>query len=352
MNAHRSRRILRLHSRTVRLHHRLGTWGPLIGGFMAMGTVFCLGVFGYMQVEGWSFFDSLYQVVITLSTVGFQEVYPLTRDGRILTMVLIVSGVGTFAYLVGTFTQVLVEGRLQQYLGRRRMQKIIDSLSDHVIICGYGRIGAVVAREILAENVAAVIIENNDEVIHSLDEQGIPYVQGDATADETLLAAGLMRAKTLVAALTLEAANVYVTLTARQLNPTIRIVARADAQGHTQRLKRAGADHVLVPHLYGGVRMAQSVLRPTVTNFLELAGRGGAIDLQMEELQVTEHSEIANMNLIDAALRPRFNLIVIAIKKANGEMQFNPQAQAVLEAGDTMILVGSRENLDSLQAIL
>jgi voltage-gated potassium channel len=352
MNAHRSRRLLRLHSRTVRLHHRLGSWGPLIGGFVAMGMVFCLGVLGYMEVEGWSFFDSLYQVIITLSTVGFQEVYPLTRDGRILTMVLIVSGVGTFAYLVGSFTQVLVEGRLQQYLGRRRMQKIIDGLSDHVIICGYGRIGAVVAREILAENVAAVIIENNAEVIHSLDEQGIPYVQGDATADETLLAAGLMRAKTLVAALTLEAANVYVTLTARQLNPTIRIVARADAQGHTQRLQRAGADQVLVPHLYGGVRMAQSVLRPTVTNFLELAGRGGAIDLQMEELQVTEQSEIVDKSLIDAALRPRFNLIVIAIKKASGEMQFNPQAQAVLEAGDTMILVGSRDNLDSLQAIL
>ena len=352
MNAHRSRRLLRLHSRTVRLHHRLGSWGPLIGGFVAMGMVFCLGVLGYMEVEGWSFFDSLYQVIITLSTVGFQEVYPLTRDGRILTMVLIVSGVGTFAYLVGSFTQVLVEGRLQQYLGRRRMQKIIDSLSDHVIICGYGRIGAVVAREILAENVAAVIIENNIEVIHNLDEQGIPYVQGDATADETLLAAGLMRAKTLVAALTLEAANVYVTLTARQLNPTIRIVARADAQGHTQRLQRAGADQVLVPHLYGGVRMAQSVLRPTVTNFLELAGRGGAIDLQMEELQVTEQSEIVDKSLIDAALRPRFNLIVIAIKKASGEMQFNPQAQAVLEAGDTMILVGSRDNLDSLQAIL
>ncbi|WP_300160595.1 TrkA family potassium uptake protein [Solidesulfovibrio sp.] len=352
MNAHGSGRILRLHGRAVRLHHRLGSWGPLIGGFVALAMVFCLGVLGYMQVEGWSFFDSLYQVVITLSTVGFQEVYPLTRDGRILTMLLIVSGVGTFAYLVGTFTQVLVEGRLQQFLGRRRMQKIIDSLSDHVIICGFGRIGAVVAREILAENVAAVIVENNPEVIRALDEQGIPYVQGDATADETLLAAGLMRAKTLVAALTQEAANVYVTLTARQLNPTVRIVARADAQGHTQRLERAGADQVLVPHLYGGVRMAQSVLRPTVTSFLELAGRGGAIDLQMEELQLTEQSEIANQNLIDAALRPRFNLIVIAIKKAGGEMIFNPQPQAVLEAGDTMILVGSRENLDSLQEIL
>jgi voltage-gated potassium channel len=352
MAEHRSRRILRLHGRAVRLHHRLGAWGPLIGGFVALATVFCLGVFGYMRVEGWSFFDSLYQVVITLSTVGFQEVYPLTRDGRILTMLLIVSGVGAFAYLVGTFTQVLVEGRLQQFLGRRRMQKIIDSLSDHVIICGYGRIGSIVAREILAENVAAVVVENSPEVIHMLDEQGIPYVQGDATADETLLAAGLMRAKTLVAALTQEAANVYVTLTARQLNPAIRIVARADAQGHTQRLQRAGADQVLVPHLYGGVRMAQSVLRPTVTNFLELTGHSGSIDLQMEELEVGEHSEIVDNNLIDARIRPRFNLIVIAIKKANGEMIFNPQPQSVLEAGDTMILVGSKDNLDGLREIL
>lgn len=352
MTEHRSRRILRLHGRAVRLHHRLGAWGPLIGGFVALATVFCLGVFGYMRVEGWSFFDSLYQVVITLSTVGFQEVYPLTRDGRILTMLLIVSGVGAFAYLVGTFTQVLVEGRLQQYLGRRRMQKIIDSLSDHVIICGYGRIGSIVAREILAENVAAVVVENSPEVIRILDEQGIPYVLGDATADETLLAAGLMRAKTLVAALTQEAANVYVTLTARQLNPSIRIVARADAQGHTQRLQRAGADQVLVPHLYGGVRMAQSVLRPTVTNFLELAGHSGSIDLQMEELEVSPQSEIVDNNLIDARIRPRFNLIVIAIKKANGEMIFNPVPQSVLEAGDTMILVGSKDNLDGLREIL
>lgn len=344
--------FLRMHGRAVRLHHRLGAWGPLIGGFVALTLIFCLGVAGYMRVEGWSFFDSLYQVVITLSTVGFQEVYPLSRDGRILTMLLIVSGVGSFAYLVGTFTQVLVEGRLQQFLGRRRMQKIIDGLSDHVIICGYGRIGSIVAREILAENVPAVIVENSAEVTSILDEQGIPYVRGDATADETLLAAGLMRARTLVAALTLEAANVYVTLTARQLNPAVRIVARADAQGHTQRLERAGADQVLVPHLYGGVRMAQSVLRPTVTSFLELAGRSGEVELQMEELQVTQHSEIVNQNLIEARIRPRFNLIVIAIKKASGDMIFNPQPQAVLEAGDTMILVGRKDGLDGLREIL
>ena len=345
-------RPLTLQSSLTRLHHRMGTWGPLIGGLLALSLVFCLGVVGYMRVEGWSFFDSLYQVVITLSTVGYQEVYPLSRNGRILTMGLIVSGVGSFAYLVGTFTQVLVEGRLQKFLGRRRMQRIIDSLNDHVIICGYGRIGSIVAREIIAENVPTVIVENNPDIGRVLDEQGIPYVLGDATADETLLSAGLLRAKTLVAALTLEAANVYVTLTARQLNPTIRIVARADAQGHTQRLQRAGADQVLVPHLYGGVRMAQSVLRPTVTNFLELAGSSGGVDLQMEELQVTATSQIAGQNLIEARIRPRFNLIVIAMKKASGEMIFNPQPQAMLEPGDTMILVGRQDGLDGLRDIL
>lgn len=232
------------------------------------------------------------------------------------------------------------------------MQKIIDGLSDHVIICGYGRIGSIVAREILAENVPAVIVESNPEVVRLLEEQGIPYVAGDATADEVLLAAGLMRARTLVAALTQEAANVYVTLTARQLCPGIRIVARADAQGHTQRLQRAGADQVLVPHLYGGVRMAQSVLRPTVTSFLELAGSSGDIDLQMEELQIREKSEIVGQNLIEARIRPRFNLIVIAVKKAAGDMIFNPQPQAVLEAGDTMILVGQKDGLDGLREIL
>lgn len=232
------------------------------------------------------------------------------------------------------------------------MQKIIDGLRDHVIICGYGRIGAIVAHELMVEDMPIVVIENNPELGKLLEEQGIPYVAGDATADETLLAAGLIRAKTLVTALSQEAANVYVTLTARQFCPGIRIVARADSPDHTQRLERAGANHVLVPHLYGGVRMAQSVLRPTVTSFLELALRGREIDLQMEELQVTEASEITGKNLIEARIRPRFNLIIIAVKKASGAMIFNPQPQSVLEAGDTMVLVGKKDGLDGLREIL
>lgn len=343
---------LRFYVHTLRLRKRLGTWGPLLGGFVALLLVFCLGIVSYMRVEGWSFFDSIYQVVITLSTVGFQEVYPLSHNGRIVTMLLIVTGVGSFAYLVGSFTQALVEGRLQQFLGRRRMQKVIDGLHDHVVICGYGRIGAIVAHELMVENVPIVVIENNPEVSKPLDEQGIPYVTGDATDDEILMAAGLTRATTLVTALSQEAANVYVTLTARQFAPGIRIVARADTQTHRPRLERAGADHVLVPHLYGGVRMAQCVLRPTVTNFLELALRGRGIDLQMEELRVREHSEITGKNLIDSRIRPRFNLIIIAVKKASGTMIFNPKPESILEAGDTMVLVGKKEALDGLREIL
>ncbi len=342
----------KVHGKIIRMRNRFGMFFSLIVSSVLLLAVFALGILGYMHVEGWTFFDSLYQVIITLSTVGFQEVNPMTAEGRVLTMVLIVGGVGGFAYLIGSFTQVLIEGRIQQIWEKRRVQKTIDRLQNHIIICGFGRIGSVVAREIIREGHAVVVIESKEEVVRELEEKGILHIAGDATADETLLAAGLHRAKSLVTALHQEAANVYVTLTARQLNHTVAIVARADHPSHIARLERAGADQVLIPHLYGGVRMAQSVLRPTVTNFLDMAARGGSVDLQMEELLVRADSEIVNKNLIEAEIRPRFNLIVIGIKKASGDMIFNPQPQSVLEADDTMILVGKKENLDHLREIL
>jgi voltage-gated potassium channel len=341
-----------VHGRVLKMRNRYGMFFPLVVGGVVLFLIFALGILGYMQVEGWTFFDSLYQVIITLSTVGFQEVNPLTSQGRVLTMVMIVSGVGSFAYLIGSFTQVLIEGRIQQIWGKRRVQKTIDKLNNHIIICGFGRIGGIVATELLREGADVVVIETKEEVVRELEEKGILHISGDATADETLLAAGLDRAKSLVTALHQEAANVYVTLTARQLNPKVNIVARADHPSHIARLERAGANQVLIPHLYGGVRMAQSVLRPTVTNFLDMAARGGAVDLQMEELLIESDSEIVDKNLIEAEIRPRFNLIVIAIKKASGEMIFNPQPQSVLEAGDTMVLVGKKDNLDHLRDIL
>lgn len=314
-------------------------------------VVFVLGMIGYMTVEGWNLLESFYMMVITLATVGFQEVRPLSDAGRLMTAFIILGGVGGFAYLVGAFSQVLVEGHVHNFWGRLKVQKRIDKLSGHFIICGCGRIGSVVVREIVGAGQPVVVIEHSPEALERLRQEDIPFVEGDATNDQILLQAGLMRAKSLITALTDEAANVYVTLTARQLNPEVRIIARASDPGHVARLKMAGANRVVLPNLIGGVSMAQNVLRPTVTNFLELAQRGN-IDLQMEELPIGPSSQFAGKNIVESQLRPLFNLIVIAIQKPDGAMVFNPGPREVIEAGDTLLAVGSKADLGRFQEAL
>ncbi len=203
----------------------------------------------------------------------------------------------------------------------------------------------------MAEGHDVVVIEQTPELIDKMEQDGILCLEGDATSDEMLLNAGLLHAKSLISALTSEAANVYVTLTARQLNPDIIIVARAGDKSHISRLELAGADRVVLPHFIGGLRMAQNVLRPTVTNFLELAVRGG-IDLQMEELEVTPTSELVEKDLIESKIRPRFNLIIIAIKKESGEMVFNPGPKEVINSRDTLLAVGKKSDLNDIKNIL
>ena len=327
----------------------LGVLWPVIAGLASVAFIFVAGTAGYMLVEGWDLFDSVYMMVITLTTVGYGEVHPLTRAGRVLTSVVLLTGVGTFFYLAGAIVQLMIEGHLQTLFGRRWMQREIEKMQNHTIVCGYGRIGAIVAREIIAEGHDVVVVERSQVLVEELTQKGIPYVAGDATKDDVLLAAGLNNAKSLVSALTDEAANVYVTLTARQLNPDIYIVARSDAPDHSQRLIRAGANQVLFPHLYGGIRMAQSVLRPTVLGFMDLAMRGDIEDLQMEQLTISTESPVAGKDLISSQLRQRFNIIVIGIKKPDGKLLFNPQPQVILEAGDTLILVGGKQNLAAMQ---
>ncbi len=325
-------------------------WG-LISGFIYMTLVFIGGIIGYMWLEGWNLLNSFYMVVITLSTVGFMEVLPLSDDGRLFTSILILGGVGGFAYLIGAFSQLLVEGRLQAILGRRRMQKTIGKLKNHIIVCGYGRIGAIVTKEVMDEGLDVVVIESNPELVLQMEAAGIACIEGDATSDETLKLAGLANAKTLIAALSDEAANVYVTLIARQSNINVNIIARGNDTASISRLEFAGADRVVLPHTIGGIRMAQSVLRPTVTNFLDIAMRG-KIDLQMEELFVTDSSELVGLDLIESKIRPRFNLIIIAIRKGNGEMVFNPGPKEVIEAGDTLLTVGKISDLSAISKIL
>ncbi len=337
--------------RLRRLLRQYDFLGPLLMGGASLLCIFTSGIFFYMHYEDWSFWDSLYMTVITLATVGFQEVHPLSLGGRIFTTTLILTGVGSFTFMVGSVAQLLVEGRLHKLLGRRRVQNKIAKLKGHYIICGYGRIGRVVANEILREGLPVVVVESSPECIKTLEEEGVLHVPGDATSDEVLTAAGISRAKSLITALTQEAANVYVVLTARQMNPDLFIISRADSETHIHRLELAGANRVVLPHTIGGLRMAQSVLRPTVISFLELAIRGG-IDLQMEELLVSPTSELVNKDLIQSQIRPRFNLIVMGIKKRSGEMIFNPAPQAVIEAEDTLLAIGKKENLNQLLAIL
>lgn len=325
---------------------------PLITGGIFLGLVFIFGLYIYIGIEGWGWLDSFYQVVITLSTVGFTEVRTLSEEGRALTSVLIVLGVGSFAYLVGSFTQVIVEGHLRDFIGRRRVQKVIESLEDHYIICGYGRIGAIVATEIQKEGHDVVVVENNPEVIQKLDLEDMLYIQGDATSDQVLLSANLETASALITALNQESKNVYVALTARQLVADVMIIARAEKGDSFQKLRFAGADKVLTPHVIGGMRMAQVVLRPTVTDFLELAMQGRNIDLQMEELEISKDSELVGKDLIQSDIRPKYNLIIIGIKDKQGEMNFNPQPQTVIQPGDTLIAVGKLENLTKFQEIL
>lgn len=322
-------------------------WGSLfhfVLGFFSLCLVFLSGLFVFMEVEGWGFVDSFYMMVITLSTVGFGEIHPLSEKGRILTSLVIMCGVSTLAYMVGSFSQMLLDGHLHKLLWRRKVQKRIDRLQNHYIVCGYGRIGGVVVQEIMKVSPDVVVIEHDPLLVEKLKAEGILHLSGDATDDALLVDAGIKRAQSIVTALTDEAANVYVTLTARQLNPAISIVARANNASHITRLEFAGANKVVLPHLIGGVRMAHSVLRPTVTDFLDLAVRGN-IDLQLEQLIVTDKSSFVGKNLQESNIRKEFDLIIVAIKRAEGELVFNPGPREMLEAGDTLITLGRQTDL-------
>jgi len=316
-------------------------------GLFFMCIVFAFGLFVFMYVEGWGFVDSFYMVVITLSTVGFGEIQPLSDRARLLTSAIIILGVGNIAYIVGSFTQMLVDGHLNNLLWRRKVQRRIDKLDNHYIICGYGRIGSVVVQEILKVSSDVVVVEHAPELIEQLKRDGIMHLCGDATDDTLLMAAGIKRAKSIVTALTDEAANVYVTLTARQLNPKISIIARANNASHITRLEFAGADRVVLPHLIGGMRMAHTVLRPTVTDFLDLAVRGN-LDLQLEQLNISAGSSFVGKNLMESNIRKDYDLIIVEIKREDGTLVFNPGPKELLCAGDTLITLGRQNDLQRI----
>jgi len=307
------------------------------------------GTIGYMVVEGWNFQDSLYMTVTTLTTVGYREVRELTSVGRWFTIILIIGGVGTMLYALSTGAKVLLEGEIQEALGRRRLEKKIRELRDHYIVCGYGRMGKIIVKELKSQRVKFVAIEKN---AISQEKEEAFLVIGDATQDELLKEVGIERAKGLITVLPTDAENLYVVLSAKGLNPNLFIVARAGEEGSEQKLLRAGADRVISPYLIGGLRIAHTVLKPAVVDFIELATQSGNIDLQLEEIPIPDVSRFSGLSLDQCGFGKDLGIIIVGIKKTSGDMQFNPTYRTLIEPGDTLIALGETSKLKVLEEMI
>ena len=311
-----------------------------------------LGTVGYMLIENWSMLDSLYMTVITLSTIGYGEVHAVSQPGRIFTLVLIFLGVGFFLYVIGNVVQFLVEGRIRLVLGRLKLDKKIGQLNNHYIVCGYGRMGRALCRYLTQKNLEYVAIEKNVDRIPVMNQDGILYISGEATAEENLLKAGLKRASNLITALGTDADNVFLVLLAKGLNPNLYVVARASQNASKMPLYTAGADIVVSPFDVGARRMAHAVLRPNVIRFLELAFADESTDIHIEEVTVSESSTLVDVSLQESGIRQNYDLIILSIVNQDGTMVFNPSATTRISAGGSVIAVGSSENLMKLEEIL
>jgi len=311
-----------------------------------------MGTCAYMFMEGWDFMDSLFMTVTTLSTVGYGEVRKLTNSGRAISMVLIFVGVGYFFYVAGAVIQFMMEGQIRNILGRRRLEKKIERLKNHYIVCGYGRIGRILVRNIRRRPLDVVVIEKDKNLLPVLEQDSILHISGDASEEANLIKAGIANARGLVAVLSSDADNVFLVLTARQLNPGLFILARATADASKAKLKAAGADIVESPYDIGAVTMAHRVVRPTVSGFLDLALAYKGTDIQMEEIPVSPDSELVNVMLKDSGIRQKYDLIIIAVKDASGDMRFNPSFETILRTGDTVIAIGGEKNLKLLEKAL
>jgi voltage-gated potassium channel len=308
-------------------------------------TIFAAGTAGFHVIEGWAPLDAFYVTVTTLSTVGYGDFAPLTKAGKIFTVCIIILGVGTMLYSFGLVSEMVVEGRLRRLLGRGKMEKMIDKLSNHYIICGCGRIGFLICRELAAEKVPYVVIDNNPEVIQRIEDEGVVYCKGDATHDKTLLEAGIKRARGVICVLPSDAENLYVILTAKELNRDVYILSRCEEEASEHRLLRAGADRVMSPYTLGGVRMAMAILRPAMLDFIEITTSRQSLELRMEEITVCQGSPYVGQTLEDSGIRKRFGLIIVAVKKGTDKMIFNPMASYVIAEGDRLIAMGEEENV-------
>jgi len=318
---------------------------------MLIGIV-TFGTCGYYFVEKMPLFEAFYMTMITISTVGYAEILPLSPAGRALTIIIIILGITVGAYTIGLLVKAFIEGELVKMFGRIKVQKQISELKDHFIVCGFGRIGRIISNELAADDIDFVVIEQDPAVIEKIETKNYLFLEMDATSEEALLKAGIMKANGIVTALASDANNVFITLTAKGLRPDIYILARASHENNEDKLSRAGASRVVSPHLIGGKRMAQVLKRPTVVDFIDIATMGSSLGLMMEEATVGNGSGLTGKNLIDSNLRKNFGVIIVAIKKMAGNMIFNPMPSETLEAGDVIVVIGKKEDLKRMNAVM
>jgi voltage-gated potassium channel len=310
-----------------------------------------IGTAGFMLVEGWSPFDAFYMSLITLTTVGYGEVHPLSFQGRMFASFLMLVGVATVFVSFAILGDTLLRLELADYFDHRRRTRMLQHITGHYIVCGAGRVGRSVVLELLRGGAGVVLIDNDPERVKWGEALGIVTLTADASKDETLRAARIDRAAGLVAAISSDAENVYVTLSAKVLNPSVYIAARASDEQAEEKLQRAGASTVLTPYTYIGHRLAQSLLRPHVVSFLDIASAFGKteLDLDIEQLRVAPGSVLSSRTLEDAQLGRTYGVIVLAVRRQSGVMQFNPQADVRLEDGDVLIAMGERQKLKQLE---
>jgi voltage-gated potassium channel len=325
----------------------------LLAGAIALVGVLLLGTLWYRFVEGWSWEDAAYMTVITLATVGYGETRPLGDRGRLFTIGLILMGVMTIGYIVNRFTEAVIQGYFQEGIRLRQQKRLMESLSGHYILCGFGRTGQQIALEFQAESINFVTVDLDDASVEKARQLGYVAIQGDATLDDTLLQLRIDRAICLVAALPSDAENLYTVLSAKTLNPQIRAIARASTQEALKKLQRAGADAVVSPYITGGKRMAAAALRPQVLDFVDGILAGGDRELYMEEFRLDPAvCPCIGQTLREAKLRSQTGALILAIRRTDGTLIGGPTADTPLMAGDLLICMGTAEQLRQLNQIL
>jgi voltage-gated potassium channel len=312
-----------------------------------LASVVVGGAIGYHLIEGWTVWHSFYVTVLAITTLGAPD---MSRAGELFTLVVLVAGVGSALYTFTLLATVVVEGGLPKRLQRRRYARMLDTITDHFVICGYGRIGRMVAAQLQQQKVPFVVIERDPARLQTAIDDGALAVEADASREDVLTRVGIERARGLIAAVGTDAENVYAVLSAPVLRPDLFIVSRAESDDATAKLKRAGADRVISPYQIGAMQIAQTALRPAVVDFVDLATSSTSIDLAMEQIPIAAASPLANRTILDANLRQRFGVIVVGIQRQDLHMEFNPEPDMAIRPGDKLVVLGRRESLKQLEA--